>query len=98
MVQDVEEFRAEFNESLFSQWRNCRIFDERKIPIRQIWTAQNPACSIPQSPARQRRVIRAWHHRLHVEHVGIEPLVWLSRDYRLGIVRNEVRGGRVRAA
>ena len=33
-----------------------------------------------------------------MEHVGIEPLVWISSDDRVGIVRNEVRGGNVSAA
>jgi hypothetical protein len=37
MVQDVEDLRAELNGSLFAQQRSCCVFDERKIPIPQIW-------------------------------------------------------------
>src|SRR5271163_166442 len=98
MVQDVEDFHAEFDGSLFAQQRSCCVLDERKIPIHQIWPTQNSARSISQSPADKRRMIRAWHHRLQAEHVGIEPLVWISRDDRVWIIRNEVRGGNVSAS
>src|ERR1700751_1778531 len=75
MVQNIEDLGAELNGSLFAQPSNCCVLDDRKIPFRQVWPAQNSARRIPQGPASKRRVIGAWHHRLHAENVGIDPLI-----------------------
>src|SRR6201999_983608 len=57
-----------------------------------------PASGPPKSPHVKGPGIGAWRHRVHMEHIGIEPLAWISSDNRVGIVRNEVHGGKSSAA
>src|SRR5579863_158364 len=98
-VEEVEEFGAELNEAGFSEESHLGVLHQREIPIPEVRPVEDVAAGIAQltdevAGVRRRsatsRLLRSRARGLgrEREHSRVEPLVEVSRDHGVGVVRD----------